>query len=133
MQCFFQTSLTQNCLKLTIPGFPYNLFLVSCGGLAFLNNCIGQVLAWISDLKASLLTLGPSSHCKQFFCRIWSGVGCRYIVSVSFETSFGCFEFYTETVSFHVSIEPKQTEDQPKQFNREHIFLFFRKFWVVSV
>jgi hypothetical protein len=30
-------------------------------------------------------------------------------------------------------IEPKQTEDQPKQFDREHILLFFRKFRFVSV
>jgi hypothetical protein len=43
------------------------------------------------------------------------------------------FRFYIETESFDVSIEPKQTEDQPKQFDREHILLFFRKFWVVSV
>ncbi len=34
------------------------------------------------------------------------------------------FRFYTETESFDVSIEPKQTEDQPKQFYREHILLF---------
>ncbi len=32
-----------------------------------------------------------------------------------------------------VSIEPKQTEDQPKQFDREHILVFFRKFRVVLV
>jgi hypothetical protein len=35
------------------------------------------------------------------------------------------FRFYTETESFHVSIEPKQTEDQPKKFDREHILIFF--------
>jgi hypothetical protein len=35
------------------------------------------------------------------------------------------FVFYTETESFDVSIEPKLTEDQPKQFDREHILLFF--------
>jgi hypothetical protein len=35
--------------------------------------------------------------------------------------------------SFDVSIEPKQTEDPPKQFKREYIWVFFRKFWVVSV
>jgi hypothetical protein len=29
---------------------------------------------------------------------------------------FRLFRFYTETESFDVSIEPKQTEDQPKQF-----------------
>jgi len=34
---------------------------------------------------------------------------------------FRLFRFYTETQSFDVSIEPKQTEDQPKQFDREHI------------
>ncbi len=46
---------------------------------------------------------------------------------------FGCFEFYTKTASFDVSIEPKQTEDQPKQFDREHILVFFRKCRVVLV
>ncbi len=41
--------------------------------------------------------------------------------------------FYTEIESFDVSIEPKQTEDPPKQFKREYIWVFFRKFRVVSV
>ncbi len=38
---------------------------------------------------------------------------------------FRLFRFYTETESLDVSIEPKQTEDQPKQFDRKHILLFF--------
>jgi hypothetical protein len=38
---------------------------------------------------------------------------------------FRLFRFYTETESFDVSIEPKQTGDQPKQFDRVHILLFF--------
>jgi hypothetical protein len=38
---------------------------------------------------------------------------------------FRLFCFYTETESFDVSIEQKQTEDQPKQFDREDILLFF--------
>jgi hypothetical protein len=38
---------------------------------------------------------------------------------------FRLFRFYTETESFDVSIEPKQTEDPPKQFDREHILQFF--------
>jgi hypothetical protein len=76
---------------------------------------------------------------------------CRYIniprPRVSFETSFDSkqsklelklvsalsetkrlfrlFRFYTETESFDVLIEPKQTEDQSKQFDREHILLYF--------
>ncbi len=46
---------------------------------------------------------------------------------------FWLFRFYTETENFNVSIEPKQTEDQPKQFDREHILLFFlQKIWVFS-
>jgi hypothetical protein len=43
------------------------------------------------------------------------------------------FRFYTKTEIFDVSIEPKQTEDQPKQFDREHILVFLWKFRVVSV
>jgi hypothetical protein len=38
---------------------------------------------------------------------------------------FRLFRFYTETDSFDVSIEPKQTGDQSKLFDREHILLFF--------
>jgi hypothetical protein len=49
------------------------------------------------------------------------------LVSALSETKplFRLFRFYTETESFDVSIEPKQTEDQPKQFEREHILQFF--------
>jgi hypothetical protein len=42
---------TQNCLKLTITGFPYNLLLASCGDIGFLKKNIGQVLVWKSGLK----------------------------------------------------------------------------------
>ncbi len=49
------------------------------------------------------------------------------LVSALSETKllFRLFRFYTETESFDVSTEPKQTEDQLKQFEREHILLFF--------
>jgi hypothetical protein len=49
------------------------------------------------------------------------------LVSALSETKrlFWLFRFYTETESFDVSIEPKQREEQPKQFDREHILLFF--------
>ena len=40
---------------------------------------------------------------------------------------FRLFRFYIETESFDVLIEPKQTEDQPKQFDREHICNFVQK------
>jgi hypothetical protein len=70
---------------------------------------------------------------------------------VSFETSFNSkqpklvsslsetkrlfrlFHFYTETESFDISIEPKQTEDQPKKFDREYILVFLWKVTVVLV
>jgi hypothetical protein len=49
------------------------------------------------------------------------------LVSALSETKrlFRLFRFYTETENFDVSIEPKQTGDQPKQFDKEHILLFF--------
>ncbi len=49
------------------------------------------------------------------------------LVSALSETQrlFRFFRFYTETESFDLSIEPKQTGDQPKQFDRENILLFF--------
>ncbi len=42
------------------------------------------------------------------------------LVSAVSETKrlFGLFRFYAETESFDVSIEPKQTEGQQKQFER---------------
>ncbi len=57
------------------------------------------------------------------------------LVSALSETKrlFCLFCVYTETASFGVSIELKQTEDQPKQFDRGYILVFFRKFWFVLV
>jgi hypothetical protein len=51
------------------------------------------------------------------------------LVSALSETKclFWLFRFYTETECFGVSIEPKQTEEQPKQFDREDILVFFHK------
>ncbi len=49
------------------------------------------------------------------------------LVSALSETQrlFRLFRFYIETESFDVSIEPKQTKDKPKQFDREHILKIF--------
>jgi hypothetical protein len=57
------------------------------------------------------------------------------LVSALSETKrlFRLFRLYTKTEIFDVSIEQKQTEDPPKQFKREYIWVFFRKFRVVSV
>jgi hypothetical protein len=47
------------------------------------------------------------------------------LVSALSETKrlFRLFRFYTETENFYVSIEPKQTGDQLKQFDMEHILV----------
>ncbi len=56
------------------------------------------------------------------------------LVSALSETKhlFWLFRVYIKTKIFDVSIEPKETEDQPKQFDREHILVFLWKFRIVS-
>jgi hypothetical protein len=101
-------------------------------------------------MKEMAITLSPAEkYTKRYI--LLEKINCR----VSFETSFDSkqpklerklvsalsetkhlfrlFRFYTDTKSLDVSIEPKQTEDPPKQFKREYIWAFFRKFRVVSV
>jgi hypothetical protein len=46
---------------------------------------------------------------------------------------FRCFGCFTSIPKQRVLIDPKQTEDPPKQFKRKYICVFFRKFRVVSV
>ncbi len=54
--------------------------------------------------------------------------------SVCFEAvCFGCFTSIPKQRVFDVSIEPKQLEDPPKQFERKYMWVIFRKFRVVSV
>jgi hypothetical protein len=58
------------------------------------------------------------------------------LVSAQSETKrlFRLLRFYTEKESFGVSTERKQREEQPKQFDREYILVFFvRKFRVFSI
>jgi hypothetical protein len=56
---FIQASLSPNCLKLTIPGFPYHCLPVSCGDTSFFL-ILGLVLDWKSGLKAPLMPIGRS-------------------------------------------------------------------------
>jgi hypothetical protein len=64
-------------------------------------------------------------HILVFFSQ---NLGLFRFLSVSFglfrKHLFRLFWFYTETESFNGSIEPKQTEDQPKQFDKDHILVF---------
>jgi hypothetical protein len=93
----------------------------------------------ITSLLLSLISVWK----VRFSCFISLGGGPRGGGRVSFETSFDSkqpklepklvsvlsetkclfrlFRFYTKTESFDVSIEPKQTEDQPKQFKSEYV------------
>jgi hypothetical protein len=115
-----------------------------------LSSFLGEVKN-VADLRDWSRTLGhvcpPLAGGEE---KSWSGIqkkpGPLDLVKVSFETSFNLkqpkleskrlfllFRFYTETECFGVSIEPKQTEEQPKQCDREHILVFFRKLRVVQV
>jgi hypothetical protein len=65
------------------------------------------------------------------FFQIFSFFSIFSVFSVCFETvCFGCFASIPKQ---RVLIEPKQTEDPPKQFKREYIWKFFQKFRAVSV
>jgi hypothetical protein len=70
---------------------------------------------------------GPQVHCRVSFETSFDSkqpkLEPKLVLALS-ETKrlFRLFRFHTETESFEVSIEPKQTEGQPKQFDREHIF-----------
>jgi hypothetical protein len=59
------------------------------------------------------------------FFRFFLGFFCLFRNSLFW--CFGCF------ASIPKQIDPKQTEDPPKQFKREYFWVFFRKFRVVSV
>ncbi len=65
-----QTSLTQNCFKLTIPRFTYNLLPASCGDIGFLK-ILCLILAWKSGLEVPLQPLGPSCSLQTTYL-----VGC---------------------------------------------------------
>ncbi len=72
-------------------------------------------------------------HSLLFFTEILGFSVFFVFFGLFWNSLFRLFSFYTETESFDVSIEPKQTEDPPKQFKREYIWVFFRKFRVVLV
>jgi hypothetical protein len=82
------------------------------------------------DREHILLFLTENLGFFRFFSGFSFFFGFFHCVSKQFVS---VFRFYTETESFDISIEPKQTEDPPKQFKREYIWVFFRKFRVVAV
>jgi hypothetical protein len=70
-------------------------------------------------LSAEYLMLGPRVSFETSFDSKQPKLEPKLVSALS-ETKclFRLFRFYIETESFDVSIEPKQTEDQPKQFKR---------------
>jgi hypothetical protein len=86
---------------------------------------IGGLLSSQSDLSR----LGcPSKLVSIRNNRNWNPSWFRHYLKQN--VCFSCFASIPKTESFDVSIEPKQTEDPPKQFKREYIWVFFRKFRV---
>ncbi len=55
-----QASLSLNCFKLTIPGYPHNCLLASCGEIGFLKKILDLVSACKSGPKVPFLPLGRS-------------------------------------------------------------------------
>ncbi len=82
-----------------------------------------------------LITFTPSTQRRKSHVEIKLGFSPVFFgfFGLFRNSLFRLFGFYTKTESFDVSIEPKQTEDPPKQFKRYYIWVFFWKFRVVSV
>jgi hypothetical protein len=70
-----QTSLTQYCINLTIPGFPYNLFTVSFNGNCFLKkkhrSSIGLEIRPQSVFTAFRALLPSVNYSAEGSSRVW--------------------------------------------------------------
>jgi hypothetical protein len=68
-----QASLSLNCLKLTIPGFPYNCLPVTCGDIGFKKNPMSSIGLEIRPQSAfpAFRALLPSANCSAE----WSVLG----------------------------------------------------------
>ncbi len=71
--------------------------------------------------------------CPSKLVSIWYNRNSNRKLVLALSETKGLFRSHTETESFGISVEPKQTAEQPKQFDRNHIFVFFTKFRIVSV
>ncbi len=135
LKVYFATSFNSKQLKLEPK-------LVSALSI---TKCLFQLFRFYTETESFGVLIEPEQteeQPKQFNIELIlvffsENFGFFRFVSVCFglfqNSLFRLFRFYTETESFDVSIEPEQTEDQPKQFDRENILVFSRKFMVVSV
>ncbi len=92
-------------------------------------------LSWVVELRRSKYLFDSLS------CRLYPQ---QEHILLFFTENLEFFRVFFDLFSFFsvcfasipkqwVSIEPKQKEDPPKQFKREYIWVFFKKFRVVSV
>jgi hypothetical protein len=98
-----------------VPGHPFLAWRISWKMVVY-NSYVTAAGNFISS------QLGSS--CQGNWCGTGKGRRCGPSITYKITRLFRLFRFYTETESFDVSIEPKQTEDQPKPFDREHIWYF---------
>jgi hypothetical protein len=84
-----------------------------------LNSLIGSIFCnFLQKIYGFFLFFRVFSRFFRFFRFFW--FFSRFFRFVS--NSFGCFAFIPKQ---RVSIDLKQTEDPPKQFKREYIWVFF--------
>ncbi len=109
------------------------------------TKCLFQLFCFYTETESFGVSLEPKQteeqpkqfdreHILVLFQKIFGCFGLFWFVSDCFETvCFGCFSSMTKQRVLMFRLKPKQTEDQSKQFHREHILVFFRRFRVVSV
>ncbi len=69
-----QASLSLNCLKLTLPRFPYNCFPASCDDIGFLKNprsSIGLEIRPQSAFSAFRALLPSANYSAEWSGRVW--------------------------------------------------------------
>ncbi len=72
--CCVQASLYLNCLKLTIPGFPYNCLPVSCGDISFKKKTLVWYFPGIrhqSAFTAFRAFLPSKNYSAEWSGRVW--------------------------------------------------------------
>jgi hypothetical protein len=109
----------------------------SCGTRVSFETSFDSKQPKLEPKLVSALSDRKSLIWSTFWYFFWKILGFsgffRFVLVFLRNSLFRLFRIYTKTESFDVSIEPKQTEDQPKQFDREHILVFLWIFRVVSV
>jgi hypothetical protein len=111
----FRLYKSLDCLKLTIPGFLYNLLPLSCGDNGC-KKCLDQVLAWKSGHKVPLL---PTSTLFKLFCWvIWSDEAAHCRLYWPFVRIFFKFVRPNGHYSLHRAATPNPAKKCAKNHNK---------------